>query len=116
MPSVDQSVQAARKTGAQESNAMVRFSRMKDHLHFIPGMDSGSDKGHGGAKRGLLALLHKSWTSTTLVASQSLFRRRKMHWLRFASIGRLLVSTAPFDVRHHSPAVRLGQITLSYRV
>jgi hypothetical protein len=39
---------------------MVRFSRMKDHLHFIPGMDSGSNEGHGSAKRGLLALLHYS--------------------------------------------------------
>jgi hypothetical protein len=58
VPSVDQSVQAARQAGAQESNAMARFSRMKDHLHFIPGMNSGSNQGHGSAKRGLLALRH----------------------------------------------------------
>ena len=60
VPCVDQPVQAARETGAEKSNAMVRFCRMKDHLHFIPGMNSDSYEGHGGAKRGLLALLHYS--------------------------------------------------------
>jgi hypothetical protein len=50
---------------------MVHFSRMKNHLHFIPGMNSGPNESNGGAKRGLLALLHYLWTSTTLVASRA---------------------------------------------
>ncbi|GEO12805.1 hypothetical protein MAE02_05010 [Microvirga aerophila] len=58
MACVDQAIEAAWEAGAQESNAMVHFRRVKDHLHLIPRMDADTQEGDGRAKSGLLALLH----------------------------------------------------------